>query len=83
MVYTRDIFNSDDVFHGHKGSCFTKGLYSITVILLYIMEQPLIAFRGNRDEWLDFTHAVRKNKTTVWAVLAPVLQKYAKQSTKS
>ncbi|MDP7182216.1 MAG: hypothetical protein QGF25_07110 [Candidatus Woesearchaeota archaeon] len=46
------------------------------------MERDVISFRGERELWLDFVHAVRKNREQVWGVLAPVLKEYTKKSRK-
>ncbi|MDP7199325.1 MAG: hypothetical protein QF486_06970 [Candidatus Woesearchaeota archaeon] len=46
------------------------------------MERDVISFRGERELWLDFVHAVRKNREQVWDVLKPTLDQYTKKSRK-
>ena len=36
----------------------------------------IITIRGEREQWLDFTHKVKKDKKKVWPVLRPFLRKY-------
>ena len=35
-----------------------------------------ITIKGNRNKWIDFVSKVKKNKTEVWEVLEPMLDKY-------
>jgi len=38
--------------------------------------QEVITFRGNRNEWYDFSTKVKKNRTSVWNAIRGLLKGY-------
>ncbi len=40
------------------------------------MIRETITFKGDKKVWFDFTNEVRKNRKTVWEILAPMVMNY-------
>jgi hypothetical protein len=41
-----------------------------------MINNELMALRGDRNKWLDFTNKVRKNKQKVWNILEKFIDDY-------
>jgi hypothetical protein len=42
-------------------------------------ELETISFRGDKDKWIDFQYAAKKEgHKNIWAVLAPMIDRYVK-----
>ena len=46
------------------------------------LNKDTITIRGDRNLWLEFSHAVKKNRSEIWDILKPLLVKYISNSEK-
>ena len=43
------------------------------------MEKEIITIKGDRDKWMEFAIAVKRNKITIWDALEILINKYIQE----
>jgi len=44
------------------------------------MGKEIITIKGNREKWMEFAIAAKRNKISIWDALEPMLNNYIKEN---